>query len=223
MSQMGSLEGLVLMVGAALAHGKGTGDWTWFERLWRFVLQDNLVSLDASRIRSLSAAYHLAGVKNLVRVYWADYDQDNSRYLEARNDGAVTAWGEAAVDVDLRYNGPVVLENPAVAQLLAERLLKRLSSPWEVVRLDTWLEGARLEIGDTLAVTSPFHGFTKEEFTLFGKTLDLKRQRVTLNLARPFGLTWAWAVDAPGSDYDAYAIDQASKLDANWSYRAYAG
>jgi hypothetical protein len=222
-ARMGSTEALVLMLGAALAHGQGTGDWVWFERLWRFMLADNLISLDASRLRTLSAGYQLAGVKNLVRVYYADYDQDNSRYLEARDDQAVAAWGEAALDVDLRYDAPVILEDPEVAQLIATRLLKRLSSPWEVVDLDTWLEGARLEIGDTLAITSPFHGFTQEEFTVFGKSVDLEAQRVSLNLARPFTNTWAWAVDTAGSNYDAYAIDQDNNLDADWAHRAYAG
>jgi hypothetical protein len=221
--RMGSTEALVLMMGAALAHGQGTGDWTWFERLWRFMLADNLVSLDASRVRSLSAGYQLAGVKNLVRVYYADYDQDNSRYLEARDDRAVAAWGEAAADVDLRYDAPVVLEDPAVAKLLAARLLKRLSSPWEVVDLTTWLEGARLEIGDTLAVTSPFHGFKGEEFTVFGKAVDLEARRVSLNLARPFINTSSWAVETEGSGYDSFAIDQNNSLDADWASRAYAG
>jgi hypothetical protein len=222
-ARMGSTEALVLMMGAALAYGQGTGDWAWFERLWRFMLTDNLVSLEAGRLQSLAADYQLAGVKNLVRVYYGDYDQDNSRYLEARDDQAVAAGGEAALDVDLRYGAPVILEDPAVAQLLATRLLKRLSSPWEVVDLTTWLEGARLEIGDTLAVTSPFHGFTQEEFTVFGKSVDLEARRVSLNLARPFINTWAWAVDAAGSGYDAYAIDQDNNLDAAWASRSYAG
>jgi hypothetical protein len=162
-------------------------------------------------------------VKNVVRVYFADYDQDNTRYGEVRDEAALAAWGEAAAELDLRYQSPVVLENPEVAQLLAERLLQRLSSPWEVVALDTWLEGARCEMGDTLAVTAPFHGFNREEFTVFGKTVDLKRRRVSLKLARPFGLTWALAVDAEGSGHDAYAIDQAGRLDPNWTARAYAG
>ncbi len=221
--QLGSVEALVLMAGAALAYARGTGDWSWFERLWRFMLADNLVALDASRIRTLSANYQVAGVKNLVRVFYADYDQDNSRYWEAKDLAAVAAWGEAAVDVDLRYDAPVVCENPEVAGLLADRLLQRLSSPWEVVDLETWLEGARVEIGDTLAVTSPFHGFDQEEFAVFGKAVDLKGRRVSLNLARPFRSTWAWAVDAPGSDYDSHAIDQPSMLDENWAFRTYAG
>lgn len=221
--RLGSVEALVLMMGAALAYARGSGDWVWFERLWRFMLADNLVSLDASRIRSVTAGYHLEGLKNLVRVYYADYDRDNSRYCEVRDNAALAAWGEAAVDVDMRYDAPVVLENPEVAELLATRLLKRLSSPWEVVNLETWLEGARLEIGDTLAVTSPFHGFAQEEFTVFGKVVDLKTHRVSLNLARPFHSTWAWAVDAAGSDHDSFAIEQASKLDPNWAYRSLAG
>jgi hypothetical protein len=221
--RLGSVEALVLMLGAALAYAKGSGDWVWFERLWRFLLADNLVALDPSRVRSLAAGYHLAGMKNLVRLYYADYDQDNSRYCEVRDNAALAAWGEAAVDVDLRYDAPVVLENPEVAELLATRLLKRLSSPWEVVNLETWLEGARLEIGDTLAVTSPFHGFTQDEFTVFGKAVDLKTRRVNLNLARPLHSAWAWAVDAVGSHYDSCAIDQANKLDPNWAYRSVAG
>jgi hypothetical protein len=223
------LQGLAMLLLPAqshpqtIIHGQGTGDWVWFERLWRFLLADNLVSLDTGQLRTLSAGYQLAGLKNLVRVYYADYDQDNSRYLEARDDQAVAAWGEAAADVDLRYDAPVVLEDPTVAELLAARLLKRLSSPWEVVDLETWLEGARFEIGDTLAVTSHFHGFTQEEFTVFGKAVDLEARRVSLNLARPFINTWAWAVDGADSNYDAYAIDQDNNLDSDWANRAYAG
>jgi len=125
--------------------------------------------------------------------------------------------------VDLRYGAPVVMENPDAARLVAARLLDRLSAPWEVVDLETWLEGVRLEIGDTVALTSPFHGYRQEEFTVFGKSVDLKRRRVRVNAARPFTLTWALAVDAAGSGNDAYAIDEPSSLDPNWPSRAYAG
>lgn len=221
--RLGSTEALVLMMGPALAQAQGTGDWTWFDKLWGFMLADNLVSLDPARIRSLASGYQLAGAKNLVRLYFADYNQDNSRYCEARDSAKIAALGEAAVDIDFRYGSRVVMEDPAVGQLLASRLLQRLSSPWEVVDLDTWLEGARLEIGDTLAITSPFHGYTQEEFSVYGKSVDLEARRVSLNLARPFTNTSAWAVDAAGTNYDADAIDQDNKLDANWNNRSYAG
>lgn len=220
--EMGSLEALVLMAGAALHQAKASGDWNWFDRLVRFVLADRRVPLTDSQIFSLATSHHLAGGKNVVRLFFADYDRDNSKFCEARDEAAVSRWGESALDVDCRYGSPVVLENPEVAHLLAERLLQRLSAAWEAVHLETWLEGARVELGDILAASSAFHGLDQEEFAVFGKTLDLKRRRVQFDLARPAAWTWAWAVDAAAGDYEAYAIEQASPYDENWDSRAYA-
>jgi hypothetical protein len=222
MSRMGSLEALVLMAGTALDYGKASGDWIWFERLVRFVLADRLSSLAASRIRSLATSQQLAAGKNVVRLFFADYDQDNSHYCEARDEEAVSCWGEQALDLDCRYGAPVILENPEVAGILAARLLKRLSTPWEEVQVETWLEGARLELGDILAVSSDFHNLAQEPFTVFGKTTALKERRVHFDLARPALWTWTWAVDAAGGGHEAYAIDRASRYDENWEYRAYA-
>ena len=89
--------------------------------------------------------------------------------------------------------------------------------------METWLEGLRLELGDTVAVNSDFHGLSQAEFTLFGKEVDLGRRSVRLSLTRPLDYSWSWAVDAAGSEYDAYAIDQNSPYDPNWPSRARAG
>ena len=223
MQQMGSLEGVALMLGAALEYAKHRGDWVWFERLLRFILLDNLAALAPGQLRSLTVSYDLEGVKNLVRLRYADYDRNNSRYAEARDEAAIDAWGEEAADLDCRYGRMVILENPEVAQLLASRLLQRLAQPWEVVIAETWLEGARIELGDALAVSSDFHGLEREEFTVLGKELDLDRRTTRLTLSRPLNRTGAWAVDNAGSDYDHFAIDQDSSYDANWQYRAYGG
>ncbi len=80
----------------------------------------------------------------------------------------------------------MVLENPEVAQLLASRLLQRLANPWELAEAETWLEGARIELGDTVAVSSDFHGLDREEFCVTGKDLDLGRRITRLALARAF-------------------------------------
>lgn len=221
MSQMGSMEAVALMAGAALSRGKA-GDWTWFEKLVNFVLRDHLVPLATSQIRSLTSSHHLAEGKNVVRVFFADYDRDNSKYCEARDEAAVSSWGEQALDLDCRYGAPVILENPEVAHILAARLLQRLSTPWDAVQVDTWLEGARVELGDILALSSDFHGLEQGEFTLFGKTVDLSRRRVQFDLARPAGWIWAWAGDAEGSGYEAYAIHEPSPYDEHWESRAYA-
>ena len=158
-----------------------------------------------------------------MRVLYADYDQDNDKYAEAREAAAISAWGEAALDLDCRYGCAVVLEDPEVAQLLASRLLARLAAPRELAEVETWLEGVRLELGDTVALSSDFHGLDQEEFTVSGKDLDLGGRSVRLSLDRPLNTSWSWAVDAPGSAEDAWAIDVASSYDVNWAFRAEAG
>ncbi len=223
MSQLGTLEAVAAMLGAALEYGKATGEWTWWQRLLDFVLADHLVGLSPAQIRSLTLAYEQTGPKNLVRVLYADYDQDNDKYAEAREAAAISAWGEAALDLDCRYGSPVVLEDPGVAQLLASRLLARLAAPRELAEVQTWLEGVRLELGDTVALSSDFHGLDQEEFTVRGKDLDLEGRSVSLSLDRPLNTSWSWAVDAPGSAHDGWAIGVASSYDVNWAFRAEAG
>ncbi len=223
MRQVGTLEAVVAMLGAALEYAKAKGDWTWWQRLLDFILRDNLTALAPSQVRSLTTAYQPAGVKNLVRVFYADYDRDNRHYTEARDEAAISRWQERPVELDLRYGSPVVLENPAVAQLLAERLLARLAAPREEAEVETWLEGVRIEVGDTLAVSSDFHGLEQAEFSVSGKEVDLDRRRVRLTISRPLEPAPSWALDAAGSVDDAWALDQDSSYDPGWSFRAYAG
>jgi hypothetical protein len=222
MSQMGTLEAVVSMLGVALQYGQSHADWTWWEGLLRFIVTDNLTALAPSRLRSLTTTSEPGGPKNLVRVFYADYDQDNGKYAEGRDEAAIQTLGEQAQDLDCRYGAPVTLEDPQVAQLLASRLLARLASPWELADVETWLEGVRLELGDTVAVSADFHRLALSEFTVSGKELDLGGRRVRLNLRRPLVTSWSWAVDAPGSAADAWALDQALTLGGDWSFRAYA-
>ena len=219
--QMGSLEALVLMLEVALDYARLQGDWDWFNRLLAFILRDNLVVLNQAQIRTVTAACDQAGAANLVRLRYADYDRDSSNYCEARDQAAIDNWGEQALDLDLRYGSPVILEDPAAAQLLATRMLQRLAPPQEAVEVETWLEGVRIELGDTAAVSSDFHGWDREEFTVLGRDLDLGHRRVRLKLTRPLDRTDPFAVDAGGSASDAWAIDQASSWDENWDSRAY--
>lgn len=187
--QMGSMEAVVLMLHAAVDWGRFSGDWSWYETLKSFILADHRVGLGPHQISRLSFSRSAAGVRNVIRLRFADFDRNPASYVEERDEAAVTAWGEQTLDVDCRYGAPVIVEDPDTARLMAQRLLQRLSLPWEMVHLVTWLEGVRLEVGDTVALTSDFHGFQGEEFTLFGKTVDLNRRRVELELARPAKMT----------------------------------
>ena len=223
MRQMGTLEAVVAMLGAALEYGKATGEWTWWQQLLNFVLVDHLAGISSSQMRSLTLAHEQTGPKNLVRVLYADYDQDNDKYAEAREAAAISAWGEAALELDCRYGSPVVLEDPEVAQLLASVCWPGFRRPGNWPEVETWLEGVRLELGDTVALSSDFHGLDQEEFTVRGKDLDLGGRSVRLSLDRPLNRSWSWAVDAPGSARDAWAIEVGSSYDVNWAFRAEAG
>ena len=222
MRQMGSTEGLVLMMHAAMDYAKREGDWDWFERLLKFILLDNLVVLGPQQLREVVTAYDLSNLKNLVRVQYADYDQDNSKYAESKDQALIDELDEVSTTIDLRYGQPVVTEDPNMAAALASRLLERLSAPRETVEVETWLEGARIELGDTVAISSDFHGLAETEFECFGKAVNLGRRRTQLTLARQINYSSSWAVDSPGTDYDSYAIDTASIEDVNWADRAYA-
>lgn len=222
MRQMGSLEAVVLMLQGALDYGVREGDWEWFDRLLKFILLDNLVVLGQRQLREVVSAYDLSGLKNLVRVQYADYDRDNSKYAEVKDQALIDEMGEVSTTIDLRYGQPVVTEDPQMAATLAQRLLERLSAPRETVEAETWLEGARIELGDTVAISSEFHGFEETAFECFGKAVNLGGRRARLTLVRQIRYPNAWAVDSAGTDYDSYAIDVASSEDANWAYRAYA-
>jgi hypothetical protein len=223
LGQLGTLEGVVLLLGGVLEYARDQEDWTWWQKLLDFMVRDHLVALAPHQLRLLTTACGQESLKNVVRVRYADYDRDNLKFAEARDEAAVAGFGEQAADLDCRYGGPVVLEDPAMARLLASRLLKRLSTPWEAAEAETWLEGVRVELGDTVAVSSPFHGLDRAEFALFGKDLDLKARRARLRLLRPLETRSGWAVDLAGSAGGSWAIDLPSPYDANWEYRTYAG
>ncbi|MBW2135912.1 MAG: hypothetical protein JRG72_11940 [Deltaproteobacteria bacterium] len=174
------------------------------------------------QLREVVTAYDLTGLKNLVRVQYADYDRDNSKYAEAKDQTLIDELDEISTTIDLRYGQPVVTEDANLAATLAQRLLARLSAPRETAEVETWLEGARIELGDTVAISSDFHGLEQTEFECFGKAIDLGQRRTRLTLARQIRYPNAWAVDSAGTDYDSYAIDTNSPEDPNWANRAYA-
>ncbi len=219
--QLGSLEAVVLMLQVAVDYGVVNADWQWFDRLLGFMLSDNLVVLSSSQLRRVTLAYDLTAVKNVVRVMYADYDQDNSSYAEARQNDLIGELGELPLELDLRYGGTVISEDPTMARILAHRLLERRSQPREIVRAETWLEGARIELGDTVALSSDFHDLDQAEYQCFGKTVSLDTGRVQLDLLRQVSYRSCWAVDAGGTVYDAFAIDGGDPEGPDRPYRAH--
>jgi hypothetical protein len=182
--EMGSTEALVLTAQAALDWGAHTGDYAWFDALVRFVLKDRLASLSPQNIEAVSVGLATSQLANLVRIIFGDFMTDKYYYREAKNDAIIAEVGELPQEVDLRYGNPVVTEDPATAQDLADRGLDFATRPLESATVQAWMEGARVEIGDIVPVTSAFHNLDQAEFLCIAKTISLDQKRVTLTTAR---------------------------------------
>jgi hypothetical protein len=182
--EYGSTEALVLMMEAALDYAAHTGDWAWFDKLLKFVLLDNLTTMAASSIESITASLDTSLLTNKIRVLFGDFMRDKAYYKEAEDSGLIDLRGEIPREIDLRYGNPVITEDYQTAQLLADRALAYFSKPVEHLEVDAWLEALRIKVGETVAVSSDFHGYDKDEFFCYSKLINLQRRRVTLNMIR---------------------------------------
>jgi len=221
MRQCGSTEGLVLMMEVAIDWAKRSGSWVWFDTLLAYLLRESLAVLAASSLRRVNSSYDLTNLRNKISVFYGDYNRNNTLYHEVKNQALIDALGELPKTIDLQYGSAVITENPEMAATLADRLLQRLSAPRETVEIDAWLEAARIDLNDTVAISSDFHGFDRTEFTCFGRRTDFARGKVSLVLSRRIDYPQFWAVEDVGTDYDSYAIDADTPVDPNWSSRGY--
>ena len=193
--EYGSTEALVLMLNVALdsaiiwpdpgwLESWFMGTWEWFDTLLNFLIFDNLTSLPASSIESITAALDTSRVANKVRVLFGNFMQDNNYYAEAENAVLIALQGENPTEIDLRYGNPVITESMTMATLLAERFLAYMVKPVEQIEVTTWLEGIRAIVGENLNPKSAFHGYNTDEFFLIGKTINLDKKRVSLKAIR---------------------------------------
>jgi len=182
--ECGSVEALVIFMDVALDKAKQNSDWTWFDSLLDFILLDNLTALAESSIESISLETDLTLQANRIRVIFGEFMQDKSFYKEEKNQTLIDAVGEIPKEIDLRYGQAVITESGETAQLLATRALAFYSKPWESVTVTAWLEALRIELADTVGLTSSFHNLTNQEFFLFSRLRDFNRKRIRLITAR---------------------------------------
>ncbi|HAY23184.1 MAG TPA: hypothetical protein DCY27_13685 [Desulfobacterales bacterium] len=222
MRQMGSLEAVVLMAVVALDWGLHTGIWHWFEQLIGFIILNNRKIIPENQIRFIQSTYDLTLLKNLGKVFFADYRQNQSSYREIADASTIDLIGCQPVEIHLEYGQPVITEDPGMAEALARLLIERFSSPKELVDLETWMEGARIELKDNILINSKFHGYDNEPFVCYRKKIDLDKKRISLQLVRNVRYLPAWGEDLEGGEYGCYAIDTAVASDLHWNFRTYA-
>jgi hypothetical protein len=224
MKEMGSMEGVVLMLHAALDWALYSGSYAWFNRLLEFMIRAGRATLAENQIYHINSNYMTTQVANRVNLSYGDYRRDNTLFKEALDQGMIDMLGEIRTSLALHYGSPVITEDANTAQKICSRTLEYLATPKEMVQVVADLSAARFEMNDLVKVESKFHGFSIEgddNFYLTRRAYDQKKLRVTLDLMRNVNYSPSWAVDAAGTAYDSQAIDTNSEQDANWGYRAY--
>jgi hypothetical protein len=222
MKEMGSMEGVVLMMHVAIDWALYTGSWHWYQTLWDFLVQRGVMELSERQLYGLSASYLTSQVATRVSLTYGDYKRNPQHYIEAANQEMMDRLGDIRQLLPMHYGSPVITEDVQTAAKIAQRALQYFSRPQEMVRAVADLSAARLEVNDRVKITSPFHGYAKDSFTVIRRAYDSRTFRVVLDLLRGLTYSPSWAVEAGGGAYDSYAIQVDSAQDADWPQRAYA-
>lgn len=222
LKEMGSMEGLVLMLHVATDWAKYTGSWQWFETLLAFMVQQTGAALGEDQVYGLSSHYLTSQMANRIGVTFGDFRRQPEHYIEVAEESLMAQVGEVRKIIPLHYGSPVVTEDVQTASKIAQRALQYYGTPLEMVRVVADLSAARVEVNDQVKITSRFHGLAAAPFTVVKREYDARKLRVSLDLLRGIIYCPSWAVDASGSAYDSFAIQTESGLDADWLHRAFA-
>ena len=222
MKEMGSMEGVVLMMHAAIDWALYNGSWYWFNSLLEFMVRLSGVTLGEQQLYAIRTDYVSAQAANVINVPYGDYRRDNTLVQTARDQGLIDLLGEVRQIIPLHYGSPVVTEDANTAAKIAQRALAYFATPKEMVQVVTDLAGARLELHDTVRVQSRFHDYGKEGFVLIKRQFDPGTWRVKLDLMRPACYSPSWAVEEGGGDYDSYAIELGSSQNEAKTVKRYA-
>jgi hypothetical protein len=221
MKEMGSMEGVVLMMHTAIDWALYSGSYFWFNKLLEFMILLGLGTLSEQQIYSVNSNFVTANVATKVNLSYGDYRRDNTLYVEEADQGMIDLLGEIRQAIPMHYGSPVITEDANTATRIASRALEYFSTPKEMVQVVADLSAARMEMNDVVKIESRFHGFENDSFFCTRRLYDQKNLRVALDLMRNATYSPSWAVDRDGTAYDSYAIDYDSISDLNWNSRAY--
>jgi hypothetical protein len=184
MKEMGSMEGVVLMMHTAIDWALYTGDYTWFNTLLEFIILIGLGALKDGQIYSIRS--NLKTTQNITQVAltYGDFRKNNALYKEAEDETMIGRLGEIKKIIPMHYGNPVITENEDTARLICDRTLEYFGTPKETLQVTADLAAARFNLDDIVKVTSSFHGFDKDNFYLTRRLYDKRKVRVLLDLMR---------------------------------------
>jgi hypothetical protein len=131
-------------------------------------------SISKSEHSFVSVLDSIAEVQNKVSVFYGDYDDDKTSYIEISDSNSVTDYGELTKDkFDFRYTAPVSITSSIYITSILGHWLYRQQYQYEQFNVMTRLELLRMEIFDIIKLSDTAHNITDAHILILSQQLDL--------------------------------------------------
>ena len=110
MKEMGSMEGVVLMMHTALDWALYSGSYSWFNTLLEFMILIGQGTLAEKQIYTLRSNLETSQNATQVALTYGDFRRDNTLYKEAEDAAMVARLGEIKKIIPMHYGSPVITE-----------------------------------------------------------------------------------------------------------------
>ncbi|GAG21283.1 unnamed protein product, partial [marine sediment metagenome] len=169
---------------------------------------DESFTFDDSDHENLSIADSVAEVQNTASIFYGDYKDDKTNYLQLQIADSVTAYGElSAQDFNYKYADPVSLISTTEASGILGRWLSRQDDQWEVLKFSLPLEILSAEIMDIIALTAAKHSISGMKVQVYAKSLNLDNYSGTLTVLYYPSAQWLYWLDSSPTEDLRYLLD----------------
>ena len=182
---------------------------------------DESFTFDDSDHKGLSIVDSVAEVQNTASIFYGDYEDDKTNYLQLQIADSVTAYGElSAQDFNYKYADPVSFISTTESAGILGRWLSRQDDQWEVFKFNLPLEILAVEIMDIIALTAAKHSISGMKVQVYSKSLNLDNMSGTLTVLFYPNTQWAYWLDADPTEDLRYSVDDPTPGD-QLDYRSY--
>ena len=115
MKEMGSMEGVVLMMHAALDWALYSGSYHWFNVLLEFMIRLGQATLGEQQIYKVNSNFTTTQVATKVNLSYGDYRRDNTLFVEEKDQSMIDLLGEIRTSLVMHYGSPVITEDANTA------------------------------------------------------------------------------------------------------------
>ena len=182
---------------------------------------DESFTFDDSDHKNLSIADSVSEVQNTASIFYGDYDDDKTNYLEIQTTDSVTDYGELSrQDFSFKYSDPVSLISTSVAGGVLGRWLGRQDDQYEIIKFSLPLEILAVEIMDIVTLTASKHTISALKTQAYSKSLNLDDLSGTLTVLFYPGAQWLYWNDADPTEDLRYLLDSPVSA-ADEEYKSY--